>query len=237
MRRPLFSRMRAAAGCRLVPAEMRHSPVMCVQYLQEQNPYFFRMYLDTMNGRDIIDAISLRCLRSKMPVSGAELARVQKRIAPSIYDHGGQLSRFFQDTLALESMCRSRLDEVQNLYFNDGNKLRHAWGIQRDHRPIFLRVERGIECRWCGATIFPKASWEKHQWDHKTYNGYHCGSRDCRRMNYLQDVPQSRGGIDLTPSQKRALDYKAHDGQRALNYLQLVAKEIKRGSRANHVVR
>lgn len=87
-------------------------------------------------------------------------------------------------------------------------------------------------CRWCGETVNFKEHWKKHD------GSVRCNRRDCRRMEYLQHTPQSRGGIDLTPRQRQGLNWEAWNTQKTINYLALVAKEIKRANRsANHDVR
>lgn len=88
-------------------------------------------------------------------------------------------------------------------------------------------------CRWCGSVVWYRESDRFsliHGWPHP---GVHCNSRDCRRMSWLADKPQSKGGIELTPSQRASLQYSAWDTQRAINYLNLVAKEIKRARKQN----
>jgi hypothetical protein len=87
-------------------------------------------------------------------------------------------------------------------------------------------------CRWCQTPVLVNPKWKK------SYNGtVRCNSRDCRRIEYLQHVPQSRGGIDLTPTQRKATEYAAQDTQKVINYLVLITKETKRANRANHDLR
>lgn len=86
-------------------------------------------------------------------------------------------------------------------------------------------------CRWCGEPVQFKEHWKQHD------GSVRCNRRDCRRMDYLQHTPQSRGGIDLTPRQRQGLSYEAWNTQKTINYLALVAKESKRGRKPNHDVR
>lgn len=94
------------------------------------------------------------------------------------------------------------------------------------------RYEQQKECRWCGEpTLF------RESWISKADGSIRCNRRDCRRLDYLQHTPQSRGGIDLTPNQRKALSREAWNTQKTINYLALVAKEAKRGRKSNHDVR
>jgi hypothetical protein len=86
-------------------------------------------------------------------------------------------------------------------------------------------------CRWCCKPTVYKDQWQRYD------GSIRCNAPDCRRMDYLEHVPQSRGGIDLTPAQRRELVPQAWPQQRAINYLLLRSKELKRATRANHVIR
>ncbi len=86
-------------------------------------------------------------------------------------------------------------------------------------------------CRWCDQPVQFKEHW-------KAFDGsVRCNRRDCRRMEYLQHKPKSKGGIDLTPRQRQAVNYEAWNTVKTINYLALVAKEQKRGRKSNHDVR
>jgi hypothetical protein len=86
-------------------------------------------------------------------------------------------------------------------------------------------------CRWCDEPVQFREHW-------KAFDGsVRCNRRDCRRMEYLQHKPQSKGGIDLTPRQRQAVNGEAWNTVKTINYLALVAKEQKRGRKSNHDVR
>ena len=89
-----------------------------------------------------------------------------------------------------------------------------------------------IPCKWCSKPVLFNPAWK-----HRSESDVHCNGRDCRRMDYLQHKPQSRGGIALTPRQRKEVGREAWDTQKAINYLLFKVKETKRASRANHDLR
>lgn len=243
MRFPLFALMRGLSegGARQCPEEIRHSKILCVRYLQEKMPRYFASYVVGVfgGGHEVIDAMVIRLLKGRMPAVGSTVARLRRKIVNRVYAHGAQVSRYLRDeVIPLERMCRpmSEREDMSTLFYVDGKRLRQSYWISGHWSPdLRITEDKGVPCAWCGSRVYPKLSWRvKYRWRSGLY---HCNSFDCRKMHHLSDIPQSRGGIDLTPSQRKALDFEAWDGQRALNYLALVAKEIKRGSRANNDVR
>jgi hypothetical protein len=54
-------------------------------------------------------------------------------------------------------------------------------------------------CRWCGAVIRFKESWLDAN---KTIR---CNDKECRRIDYLSRICKTHGGIDLTPTQEKAI--------------------------------
>lgn len=120
--------------------------------------------------------------------------------------------------------CQDATEEAQQAgAVHSDFKTRMLW---RDGKYEELKT-----CRWCGEPVKFKEHWKQAD------GSVRCNRRDCRRMEYLQHTPQSRGGIDLTPRQRQGLSYEAWNTQKTINYLALVAKEAKRGRKPNHDVR
>ena len=234
MRTPLFVQMmRLGSLVGSAPKEIQHSKVLSVCWLREHRAYSFGFYVLNSNrgGDAIISVIAHRVLRNRLPANGATVAKVRERIACKIYDHPTQLGRYIR--AHVEPFLNCGFDH-QSLFFDDGDYgLRLAWVDKLKQIPI--KENKGVPCVWCGSRVYPSKKWEDRNMRFRLLKGYHCNSYDCRRMSHLSQIPQSRGGIDLTPAQRIATNYdasyEAYNAQRALNYLQLVAKEIKRERR------
>lgn len=236
MRTPLFVLMRAAKEQPGVPDGLRHSGILALHWMRN-NGRNFLYFAKPMNGVDAIDAIADRIFREHWPVTGKRVARVRAAIAESVYEHATPLSNYLRNHVQplLEHVC-SR--EPMKRSFMGVSLLHDRGGMRWPRREVMpIHPVKCAPCKWCGRRVFPKPSWPEFQCT-KGYSarGVHCNSKDCRRMNWLQNTPQKRGGIDLTPRQRASLDYEAWDTQRALNYLLLIAKEKTHGSNsARHV--
>lgn len=96
---------------------------------------------------------------------------------------------------------------------------------------LFGRSERHVDeryrCSFCGGRITnPRFNPSKYA------DGIrHCSQHACREMAYLSHTPQSRGGIQPTPRQSKAMSGQLHDMVRVMNYLQLKADQAKRKER------
>ena len=237
MRTPLFVWMRYAQSHPHVPKELRYSKILSFQFLSERYIGMCRLsFLPLMSGHGVIDCIVGRILRESGLVRSHEVSALRLFVAETIYEHPTQMVHYERGQVhRLESGCftdRSSdyVGMPSRLYFGGRRACSHMRVIDIPVKPAPARV-----CAWCGCRVYLSFSWEQDP--RNKYKSIHCGSRDCRRMNYLQDVPQSRGGIDLTPAQRDKTAYEARDTQRAINYLLLIAKEKKRASRNNHDVR
>ena len=102
---------------------------------------------------------------------------------------------------------------------------------------IKLVAAKRKPCRWCGVRVHFKPSWLT-----KYDDSVRCNAPDCRRMDYLRRIPQSRGGIQLTFRQRELLPQHTNNSefataQMSINYLILRAKEVKHGRKSAHDVR
>lgn len=93
---------------------------------------------------------------------------------------------------------------------------------EANHIP-FVWTDSPERCRFCGAPV------EKYRFK-KTHHDYFCARPECRHMAWLADRPQSRGGIDLTPTQRKTTARTLWDQVRVLNYLNAKAKQARRKS-------
>ena len=136
---------------------------------------------------------------------------------------------------AVASVCGSRIRLDVEWALHEARDAKRAHSLV-DWREVWFEGASGYAaqkpCRWCGTLLQFREHWVRR--DDKTIR---CNSYDCRRMDYLEHRPQSRGGINLTPAQREGLDKEAWPTQRAINYLILRAKELKHGCKPTHDVR
>lgn len=78
-------------------------------------------------------------------------------------------------------------------------------------------------CRFCGQSVSTR-KFRRH------HSEPHCQRRECRHMAWLAHTPQSRGGIELTPRQRKATPVPFFDQVRVVNYLTMKAAEAKRSA-------
>lgn len=216
MRLPLFVQMRMAKSRKMAPAELQHSGILSLQYMNDELIPLTLFSWERPNGVFVIDEIAYRATRGTV-ITERELHKLRYRIAKTIYS-ATPLANFARHHCHLLEK-RSCGAEDQALVVNGE--------IQRpkEEKSIPIQIAPKKPCRWCGKQVFYRNSWVA--WD----GTVRCNSRDCRRIDYLAYRPQSRGGVDLTPNQRKGLDHEAWDVQRAINYLLLIAKEEKRNGR------
>ena len=89
----------------------------------------------------------------------------------------------------------------------------------------FVRIGSAEACRFCGAPVHAYRF-------RKERSNYFCKRPECRHMAWLWNQPQSRGGIDLTPTQRKTTATTLWDQVRVLNYLNAKAKQARRNSNA-----
>lgn len=85
----------------------------------------------------------------------------------------------------------------------------------------FVRMDGTEACRFCGAPVHAYRFRKKH-------SDYFCRKPECRHMAWLWNQPQKRGGIDLTPTQRKTTATQLWDQVRVLNYLNAKAKQAGR---------
>jgi hypothetical protein len=216
MRLPLFVFLRAWRGNRMAPEAIRHSGILSYQWAQENNrrPWLFTW--EAAKGSDAIRDICARVFRDRAPVRLQDVAAVSARIARTIYGPT-QLSLFLKRNADYKSGCFVQDDETQRLYYDGQTQWFCIRVIPINPAPV-------LPCRWCGIPTTYSDKWRRN-YD----RSIRCNAPDCRRMDYLEHTPQSRGGIDLTPRQRRSLDGEARKTQKMINYLLLVAKEKRIG--------
>lgn len=219
MRIPLFARMRAAKSKGYVPENIRHSGILSYEYVKSAGKSLWLLSFHAPSGVDLIDEIARRIYKNEI-VSLNKLKNTMSLIANSIYDHRTQYFRYIDSHCRINcgSGCGLLVYRGENVYTSDGM-----------YRVIPISIAKSVRCRWCGSSVFVGDSWKSY----RKYSGYHCGSIDCRRMDFLAGKPQSRGGIDLTPGQRSLLGREAYDSQRAINYLMLVTKEVRKKCKLN----
>lgn len=224
MRTPLFVWMREAKLSPFVPNELRHSGILSLQWLSK-NKMPTRVYRwEAPKGTVFIEEIADRIHRAHA-VKESTYTKTLERIARTVYT-GAPLTNYINRLgwvqCGAESASGLRCSGEWSNWTN-----RHSRMTERiEIRPIPMRP-----CKWCSKRVEFKPEWvDRH-------GQIRCNAPDCRRMSYLEHTPQSRGGIDLTPAQRKELDREAWGTQRAINYLNLRAKEIKHGRRTNHDLR
>lgn len=243
MKRPLFIFLAAAKRHPCVPQDLKHSGIKSLEWVRaNRNGIVWPHYFDKPpSGTEVIERITCRIFRGKWPVSGQELGRVLVKVADRIYEGGQHSAKYYDNHIAYK--LRKEQDG-QNLYTKWPQF--ELWHVAfPNFKVIPINSAPKLPCRWCGKPVYFKDSWlgepihgaDGRYWWSTSNKTVRCNGRYCRHMDYLRFKPQSKGGIELTPKQREGLSPDAWDGQRALNYLALVAKEIKRASRANHVVR
>lgn len=199
------------------------SPIMSIQIAREHDRTIWLFSWEAPKLCDALNEICARICRKLGPIRAQDMLQIRERVAARIY--GGNKFGHMEKAIDYhfhQSGCFVKPETIppQRLWTSTG---RASW---IDRRVLVSVVPAKTKpCRWCGDRIEYKESWLK-------WGGLvHCKKPDCRRMEYLKNIPQSRGGIDLTPRQRDLLKGPAQDTQRALNYLQLIAKEVKRNGR------
>jgi len=222
VRYPLFILLRLAKKRKAVPDDIAHSGILTLEYLRKQGRDFVVWAWEKPIGTDFIDEIADRATRGRI-LRRWEFVAIRWRIAKTVYA-GAPLSNYE----------RNHCHPYNNRCGGDIGGLRFGgeWVGQRPWSRIEIHDTPKKPCRWCAKPVYFRPAWVD-PYD----KSVRCNGRDCRRMDYLRLTPQSRGGIDLTPNQRKALDRKAWDTQRAINYFNLITKEIKHGRRTNHGLR
>ena len=226
MNLPLFVLIRGWKNSPRSPQELRHSGILSLDWAKGGNSRHWLFSWDRPSGTDAIDDICARVFREKGPVRIQDVARVRKAFANRLYESHVQLTHYERrNVLPWQSGCFIRDDDDCQRLYVDGRRA----GFFRKTIPIMPAPVR--KCRWCAAPTLFKEHW-------KRYDGsIRCNRPDCRRLDYLENVPQSRGGIDLTPRQRQHLDREAWPTQKLINYLMLVAKEKKHGRKPTDDIR
>lgn len=224
MRVPLFYWMSEARQNPLVPKELRHSGILSLEFLRNQNTRAWLYLSNAPTGTALIEDIADRIHRQK-PVKESTYRETQIRIAHYVYSNApltNYINRMGRFRCGAEICGGVR---ASGKWTNWTGK--HSYSAnQIEIKPVPMKP-----CKWCGKRVEFKPKWV--DW----HGQIRCNAPDCRRMSYLAEKPQSRGGIELTPAQRKVLDREAWDTQRAINYLNLRAKEIRNGRRTNHDVR
>jgi hypothetical protein len=231
VRRPLFVFIRAAKEHPSVPPELKHSGILSLEWIIEnrRGEVWPLYYYPPPSGSRAIEEVAQRIFKNRGPVRNTAYGAALERVAESVYDSSSQLSLFIRrNDHYTKSGCFANNGDDQQRIYETGSK---PWDTFHT-KTIPIALAKKKPCRWCDRPVFYKDKWIK-------WNGtVRCNSAVCRRIDYLQDIPQSRGGIDLTPAQRKASPREAWDTHRAINYLALVAKETKRANRsANHDIR
>jgi hypothetical protein len=219
MREPLFSRMQAAKRRAEVPQQLRHSGILSLLWLRENNLGLRVYFVRGPQGTDLINELCTRIAKYKGGIRFQDLRLMRLRIGESIYGNAPFLRQYANDcNRDLVSGCFAEEGPyVQRMYFG-GHREFHTV----DCAAIITEAEKK-PCRWCGAHVYFKKEWLDYK---KTVR---CNSRECRAIDHFQKIPQSRGGIALTPKQRESSTPDAWPLLIMNNYLVKVAKELKRG--------
>lgn len=224
MRTPLFALMRAAKQSHFAPDALKHSGILSLNWLQEKARPICLYRWDAPKGTVFIEEIADRIHRTHS-VKESTYNKTKARIARTVYT-GSPLTNY------LNGLRLGRCGDESASGIRCGGEWSNWTGTHsRLSRRIEIKAAPVKPCRWCMTPVFYKPKWVDHS------GTVRCNRPDCRRLDYLRFTPQSRGGIDLTPKQRKELDRAAWDTQRAINYLNLRAKEIKHGRRTNHDLR
>lgn len=204
----------------------------------------YRLYYNTSDVRQIIGWVLARYARSGLH----SVTEANALILAICNRYSGAPDRSY-NAAKIEGLGRAIINEYGDFdasfkfyagYRAATDALKDAQRERRTHSEIISKKlwAEGADgyreltpCRWCATPVLiPEKTGPRYQ-------PFRCKAADCRRMDYLSDLPQSRGGIDLTPRQRKETAYEAWDTQRAINYLIFKVKEAKRESRANHDLR
>lgn len=225
MRTPLFVSLRYARQSTIVPADLKHSGILSLEYLRTQERRLWAYVWNAPCGEQMIDEIADRIHRQS-PVKESVFCETRIKVARRIYTSGAPLTNYIKKHRVTRCGRQIALGVRVNGEWTGwtSDPLRSGNGIEI--KPVPMKP-----CRWCGKRVEFKPHWVDWR------GQIRCNAPDCRRMSYLAEKPQSGGGIELTPAQRKELDREAWDTQRAINYLNLRAKEIRNGRRTNHDVR
>ena len=194
-----------------MPKELRFSGILSLEWLTKNNKCLWFTWTTPINGEDRIEAICARILRDKGPVRFQDVAALRDKIAPTIYEHGTQLVLYRRRNVEpMMSGCFVKDEEFpgygQRLYTPGARNINYMRAIQIAKAPK-------KPCRWCQKPVFYKPEWVDGR------GTVRCNSSSCRHIQHLSNMPQSRGGVDLTPRQRKAIPYSHWDEQRVANYL------------------
>jgi hypothetical protein len=195
-----------------VPQELRFSGILSLEWLTQNGKCLCFTWTAPINGEERIDAICARLLRDKGPVRFQDVAALRSRVAPTIYESGTQLALYERRHVTpMTSGCFVKDERHpgygQRLYTSD-NRRRHYY------MPAITIAEAPKKaCRWCQRPVFYKPKWVDHR------GTVRCNSAACRHIEHLSNMPQSRGGVDLTPTQRKVVPRSHWDEQRVANYL------------------
>lgn len=216
MRYPLFVLLREAKARPGVPQELKHSGILCLEWLRKNNRALWLFGHQKPNGTSFIDEIADR-VHKNIAVKESVFNSTRQQIAQTIYT-SSPLANYINRYC--HSVCGSR--HAMGIRENGKWSAFGSETIRAATKDIKIHPQQVKPCRWCGEKVFFKKQWVE-------YDGtIRCNAPDCRRMDYLQNIPQSRGGIDLTPTQRNALDREAWRTQKAINYLNLRLKEVRK---------
>jgi hypothetical protein len=211
MRLPLFAALACAKRNPLVPQELRFSGILSLQWLTTSNKRLWFKWTAPIDGSQCIEAICARLLRNKGPVRFQDVAELRARIAPTIYENNTQIALYKRRHVAtMTSGCFVK-DERHPGY---GQRLYTSGERGRLYMPAIPIAEAPKKpCRWCQKPVFYKPEWVDGR------GTVRCNSTACRHIEHLSNMPQSRGGVDLTPTQRKVVPRSHWDEQRVANYL------------------
>lgn len=207
MELPLFFLMRRAKErAKHMPAlnDVAHSPVLTVERMREQGISYSLFYFQAPRGTDAIDAIIER-ITKRTPMRESDAVKIKKRLAARIYEHGSSYANYTRHH-CVRPKC------------GDGSLISNGAHVPTAWKCIWLEEAPKAVCKWCMRVFFPTFTAQPGK-------QYHCGSRDCRRIEYLSNRFQSQGGIDLTPKQRQLVRQENWQTQRVANYLMRLSLE------------
>lgn len=219
MRIPLFQIIRRAKE-KSVPPEIKHSGILSYHWLMENKMGLWFLAYELPRGIETIEEIAKR-IHKKEIINRTTYEKTCKKIAKTIY--GPAPYRNY-----VSNYCSTRCGEGFGNVFAFGE---WSSGMIWNDEFIQIKEAKTVPCRWCGSRVIVTDKMEKKGL-YKHY-GAHCNSYDCRRMSHFWKIPQSKGGIALTPKQRQTTLYEAWDSQIAINYFLQVTKEVKRKCKSN----
>lgn len=215
MRFPLFALLSVAKAHPAVPKELRHSGILSLHWIWDHGMRLWMFTWNKPSGHDFIDAIVDRILKNRGPVRSVVVANLRERIYSTIYEASAQQVRYERSyILPLRNGCSTVDTDSVCLYVGS----RPIWFLKQCH-PIIKA--KSMPCRFCGRPVFDyKDAWLS--------TGVRCNRPACRHIDWLSNKPQKRGGVDLTPRERRSTPREMWDHIRVVHYLSLKAKESNR---------